>query len=74
MVLIVTCDGPFDVVGQSSKAKNRFDPFEGRAQNEYAYGVEQTESNLMMPMRDGVSLATDIYRPTRITDAELPVD
>ena len=35
------------------------------AQVEYPYGVEQTESNLMVPMRDGIRLATDIYRPTR---------
>ena len=35
------------------------------AQVEYPYGVEQTESNLMVPMRDGIRLATDIYRPTQ---------
>ena len=46
------------------------------AQAEYPYGVEQTESNLMVPMRDGVRLATDIYRPTQFgapVEAPLPV-
>jgi putative CocE/NonD family hydrolase len=45
-------------------------------QDEYPYGVEQTESNLMVPMRDGVRLATDVYRPTRFgapVDEPLPV-
>ena len=36
------------------------------AQAEYPYGVQKTASNLMLPMRDGVRLATDIYRPTRV--------
>lgn len=46
------------------------------AQSEYVFGVEKTESNLMLPMRDGVSLATDIYRPTRVgapVDEQLPI-
>ena len=36
------------------------------SQSEYRFGVEKTESNLMLPMRDGVRLATDIYRPTQV--------
>ncbi len=36
------------------------------AQSEFPYGVVQVEENLMVPMRDGVRLATDIYRPTRV--------
>jgi putative CocE/NonD family hydrolase len=46
------------------------------AQGEYPYGVVQAETNLMVPMRDGVRLATDIYRPTRFgapVDEPLPV-
>ena len=46
------------------------------AQGEYPYGVQKTSSNLMLPMRDGVRLATDIYRPTRIgapIDDPLPI-
>jgi putative CocE/NonD family hydrolase len=35
----------------------------GVAHAQAPYGVVQTESNLMLPMRDGVRLATDIYRP-----------
>ena len=36
------------------------------AQSEFPYGVVQVEQNLMIPMGDGVRLATDIYRPTRV--------
>lgn len=39
------------------------------------YGVT-LEENLMVPMRDGVKLATDIYRPTidgKVVDEELPL-
>lgn len=46
------------------------------AQSELPYGVAQVEENLMVPMRDGVRLATDIYRPTRVgavVDEKLPV-
>jgi putative CocE/NonD family hydrolase len=46
------------------------------AQGEHPYGVVQAETNLMVPMRDGVHLATDIYRPTRFgapVDEPLPV-
>ena len=46
------------------------------AQGEFEFGVEKTQTNLMLPMRDGVSLATDIYRPTRFgapVDEQLPV-
>ena len=46
------------------------------AQVEYSYGVQKTESNLMLKMRDGVRLATDIYRPTRVgapVDEKLPI-
>ena len=45
------------------------------AQSEFPYGVVQVEQNLMIPMRDGVRLATDIYRPTRVgvpVDEKLP--
>ena len=35
------------------------------AQDEFPFGVQKTVSNLMLPMRDGIGLATDIYRPTR---------
>jgi hypothetical protein len=40
------------------------------------FGVTRTETDLMVPMRDGVRLATDIYRPTvegKVTDARLPL-
>ena len=46
------------------------------AQTEFPYGVVQVEENLMIPMRDGVRLATDIYRPSRVgapVDEKLPV-
>jgi putative CocE/NonD family hydrolase len=46
------------------------------AQAEYPFGVQRTKSNLMIPMRDGVRLATDIYRPTRFgapVDEPLPI-
>ncbi len=46
------------------------------AQTEFPYGVIQVEENLMIPMRDGVRLATDIYRPTQVgtpVDEKLPV-
>lgn len=46
------------------------------AQDEYPYGVQKTESNLMLEMSDGVRLATDIYRPTRFgapVEEKLPV-
>ena len=46
------------------------------AQSEFPYGVVQVEENLMIPMRDGVRLATDIYRPSRVgapVDEKLPV-
>jgi putative CocE/NonD family hydrolase len=46
------------------------------AQSEFPYGVVQVEENLMIPMGDGVRLATDIYRPTRVgepVDEKLPV-
>lgn len=46
------------------------------AQVEYSYGVQKTESNLMLEMRDGVRLATDIFRPTRVgapVDEKLPI-
>ena len=33
------------------------------AQDDTPYDVVRTEENLMIPMRDGVRLATDIYRP-----------
>jgi putative CocE/NonD family hydrolase len=36
-----------------------------QAQDEFPFGVQKTESNRMLRMRDGVALATDIYRPTR---------
>ena len=45
-------------------------------QAEYPFGVVQTETNLMIPMRDGVRLATDVYRPARFgapVDEPLPV-
>ena len=35
------------------------------AQDEFPFGVQKTVSNLMLPMRDGIGIATDIYRPTR---------
>jgi putative CocE/NonD family hydrolase len=46
------------------------------AQAEYPFGSQKTESNLMVTMRDGVRLATDIYRPTRFgapVEDRLPV-
>lgn len=46
------------------------------AQSEFEFGVEKTQTNLMLPMRDGVNLATDIYRPTRFgapVDEQLPI-
>ena len=46
------------------------------AQAESPYGVIQVEANLMMPMPDGVRLATDIYRPSRVgapVDEQFPV-
>ncbi len=46
------------------------------AQSEFEFGVEKTQTNLMLPMRDGVNLATDIYRPTRFgapVDDQLPI-
>lgn len=46
------------------------------AQEEFPFGVEKAESNLMLAMRDGVRLATDIYRPTRFgapVEDRLPV-
>lgn len=46
------------------------------AQTEFPYGVVQVEENLMILMRDGVRLATDIYRPTRVgtpVEEKLPI-
>jgi len=46
------------------------------AQTEFPYGVVAVEENLMMPMRDGVRLATDIYRPTLVgtpVEEKLPI-
>ena len=46
------------------------------AQAEFPYGVVQVEENLMILMRDGVRLGTDIYRPTRMgvpVEEKLPV-
>lgn len=46
------------------------------AQNEFPYGVVQVEKNLMIPMRDGVGIASDIYRPSLVgapVDVKLPV-
>ena len=40
------------------------------------FDVVQVEKNLMVPMRDGVKLATDIYRPAskgKPADAKLPL-
>lgn len=40
------------------------------------YGVNLYEKNLMVPMRDGVKLATDIYRPTingKIVEEKFPL-
>jgi len=40
------------------------------------YGVTLYEKNLMIPMRDGVKLATDIYRPTingKIVEEKFPL-
>lgn len=36
-----------------------------RAQAEAAYDVLRTEHDLMIPMRDGKRMATDVYRPAR---------
>lgn len=33
------------------------------AQTQPPYDVVRFETNLMIPMRDGVRLATDVYRP-----------
>jgi putative CocE/NonD family hydrolase len=46
------------------------------AQDEFPYGVIQVEENLMIPMRDGVRIASDIYRPSLVgapVDLKLPV-
>jgi len=40
------------------------------------FGAVQAEKNLMVPMRDGIKLATDVFRPTvdgKPTDAKLPL-
>jgi len=44
---------------------------------EKVYDVVQVEKDLMIPMRDGVKIATDIYRPFIKDEAEpanLPID
>jgi predicted acyl esterase len=46
------------------------------AQEEFPFGVQKFESNLMLRMSDGVGLATDIYRPTRsgaVVEDRLPI-
>ena len=48
----------------------------GALQEAPQFGVLQSERNLMVPMRDGVKLATDIYRPAisgKPTDTKLPL-
>ena len=46
------------------------------AQQSASYEVVQHEKDLMIPMRDGVKLATDVYRPARngrVVDERLPI-
>src|SRR2546425_2204785 len=48
-------------------------PIVGHAQRltpEKTYDVVQVEKDLMIPMRDGVKMATDIYRPFIKDEAE----
>src|SRR5262245_44398330 len=47
-----------------------------RIQNQPSYDAVRFAENVMVPMRDGTKLATDIYRPTRngsLTDEKLPL-
>jgi putative CocE/NonD family hydrolase len=48
----------------------------GTLQESPQFGAVQAEKNLMVPMRDGVKLATDIYRPAvdgKPAEAKLPL-